>query len=91
MTNDGTEQITFSLTTSFLFVFMMFPALLIVSCYFVLFTQRTANSKQVNAKTNYILEMMENFDRKFTRGTRLLEGQKISTFSLHTAKGTGDQ
>ena len=37
------------------------------------------------------LETIENFDRKYPRGTRLLEGQEISTFSLHTAKGTGDQ
>ena len=70
---------------------MMFLATLIVSCYFVLFTQKTATSKQVNAKTNYILETMENFEGKFLRGTRLLEGQEISTFSLHRAKGTGDQ
>ena len=70
---------------------MLFPALLIVSSYCVLFPQRTANYKQVNAKTNYILETMENFDRKFQSGMCLLEGQEISTCRLHTAKGTGDQ
>ena len=64
------------MTTSFLFVIMMFPATLIVSCYFVL------------GMRNYILETKENFDRKFLRATRLLEGQEISTFSLHRAKGT---